>query len=146
MAIGARRHFERVGELRTVDVLMTLFALGGSGLEVRIHQLRSHIRGFVAVNAGGSPMSPQERKCCLRVIKAPQIPPRLRVMASLTARACNLLHAIFELALVRIQVTGGTGAVFKVEKCCILQHTRLAFGGRCRFVAVATRSRDVSAS
>jgi hypothetical protein len=71
MTIGACRHFPCIGELRSVDVLVTEFALGGSRLEIRIHQFRPHIQWFVAVNAGSSPMCTQQRKCRLGVIKAP---------------------------------------------------------------------------
>lgn len=75
MTIGACRHFACIGELRTVDVLMTKFALGGSCLEIRVRQFRPHIQWFVAVNAGSPPMCAQQRKCRLGVIKAPQIAP-----------------------------------------------------------------------
>lgn len=129
MTIGAFCHFACTGELRAVDVLMTQFAFGGSRLKVRIHQFRPHIRWFVAVNAGCPPMCAQQRKYRLRVIKAPEIPPRLRVMASLTTCARNLLHAIFELTLVRILVTSGAGAIFEAKNCCIVQQAGLVFRG-----------------
>ena len=131
------------GELLSVDVFMTLLALLGSGLEVDVDQLGFEVRRFVAIDARGRAVRASELKVRLRVIEGRQLFPRFGGVAGLAA--CRrtvgtlLLHALFELALVRIGVTAGTVQVFPV-----IDRRRLGLEFRRLFVAIRAGSRHVT--
>ena len=101
------------GELLSVDILMTIFALAWRGLEVYVDQPDFKIRRFVAIDAGRGAMRAQQSKLRLRMVERRYLLPRLSAVASLTADSrcvgSRLRHALLELSFVRIDVA--TGAV-----------------------------------
>lgn len=76
MTVGTRSDPADVGELCSVNVLVTLLALAGRGLKVDIHHPRFHVGRLVAVNAGRSPVRAHQREGGLRVIEFLQVLPR----------------------------------------------------------------------
>lgn len=58
-----------LSELLPVDLLMTVFTLGGRGLEIHIEQPRLQIRGLMATDATGHAVRTQQREFRFRVIE-----------------------------------------------------------------------------
>jgi len=112
VAVGARSSFP-FGKLLSVDVLMAVLALHWGGLEIHIDQLGFEVWRFVAVDARGCPMCSEQRELGFGMIERGKLLPRLGAMAGLATGGsfigAELLHALLELAFMRIVVT--TGAV-----------------------------------
>ena len=113
-----------LGELLAVDIFVAVFALGGSGREVRLDQLGLHIGRLMAVDAGRGPVRPQQRERSLGMVKARELIPFLRGMAGLAASRDaiheSFPHALGKLAIVRILVAG-----FARQILPMVEHRRL---------------------
>lgn len=125
-------------ELGIVSVPVTGFALLRCAFESR-----TGIRGgFVALAAGHRAVHSQQGKFGFCVIKAVDLHPGLRRVAGFAAEGCSIgtlsCHAIIELPLVRILVTGGAGAVFEMERQDSVRTAR----GAC-LVTIAAGNRHV---
>lgn len=98
----------------------------------------------MAVTAGNRAVGAYQGKLGLRVVETVDVCPRASVMAGLTAEGCAIgaftSHALVELALMRIFVTGSAGAIFKME----WEYLVGAAGGAL-FMTIGTRDSDVSA-
>ena len=105
-------------ELHSVDVVVAVLAELGRGLEIHIGHFGFEVGRFMAVDAGRSPVRPQQRKLGLGMIEVCQLFPRLGGVACLAAEGgsigCWLEHGLAELTLVDIFVTTGTSQVFPV--------------------------------
>ena len=115
VAVGARSSFP-FGKLLSVDVLMAVLALHRGGLEIHIDQFGFEVRRFVAVDARGCPMCSEQRELGLGMIEGGELLPRLGAMAGLATSGsfvgAELLHALLELAFMRIVVTSGAVEAF----------------------------------
>ena len=113
VAVGARGRVAFGDELLSVDVLVAVLALHRGGLEIHIDQLGFEVWRFVAVDARGYPMRSEQRELGLGMIERGELLPRLGAMAGLATGgsfiSAELIHALLELAFMRIVVT--TGAV-----------------------------------
>ena len=131
------------GELLPVNVFVAIFTLHGRGLEVHVDQLGFKIGRLVAIDAGRRAVRPEQRELRLRMIEAREFLPRLGRVTGLASRGravgARQLHALFELALVRIRVATGAIQIFPVIND---EWLRLKFGRF--FVAIGARHSDVS--
>lgn len=149
MAIGAGCGFP-FGKLLPVGILVAILAYRGRGLEVRVDQLSFEVWRFVAVNAGRGPVSSQQRKLGLGVVKARQFLPGLGGVAGLaTGRSAigpNHLHALFELTLVGIVVATGAVKVFPMvdDGWFGLELRRFLVAVRARYSDVPAGQREMS--
>jgi len=143
VAIGAGGSFP-FGKLLPVDVLVAVLALHWSGLEIHMDQLGFEVWRFVAVDARCRPMCSEQGKLGLGMIEGGEFLPRLAAMAGLATGwsfvGAEVLHALLELAFMRIVVT--TGAV---EALPVIENRGfgLELGGF--LVAFGARHRDVAA-
>lgn len=62
-------------ELLPVDVLVAILALARRSLEIHVHQVGFKVGGFVAIDASRSPVSAEQRKFCLGMVKAGKLLP-----------------------------------------------------------------------
>ena len=125
-----------------MDIFVTGFTLLGSRLEIHVEKGSFQVGRLVTFNAGDCSVRPRKRECRLRVIEAGQFFPRLGGVASFapgnTPIGPHLLHAVFELSLVRIRMTTRTIQVRPVVD------NRLLLLGLCRLlVAVNAGHREV---
>ena len=143
VALGARRDVSP-RELLAVRIFVALLALFGCGFKVDVHHCGFEIRRLVAIDARGDAMRAQQWESSLRMIELGQLLPRFGGMARLTtarpSRRLGLLHALIELAAVRIGMATGATQIGPV----IDRRRRLEIGGR--FVAISTGHRNVLAS
>lgn len=156
MALGARRHFAAIGELRTVDIFMALLTLARSCLEIGLHQPGSQIRRLMTIDTSRPAMRAQEGKGCPGMIKPSQVVPRVSVVAGFaTSRypaGADQLHPFLELSLVGIGMAYGAGPVIKVKNRGILQLAvlcyapLLSFERRPRLMAICARRCKMPAS
>lgn len=58
-----------LGELLSMDVLMTVFTLRGRGLEIYIEKLGFEIRRLMTADTWRGPVCSQQRKTCLGMVK-----------------------------------------------------------------------------
>jgi len=75
----------RCGELLSVDVLVTVFALTRSGLEVHVQQFGFKVGRLVAIDASRRAVRAEQDELCLRMVEAGEFLPRLRGVARLAA-------------------------------------------------------------
>ena len=112
MAVGAGGSVTLGDELLSVNVLVAVLALHGGGFEIHIDQLGFEVWRFVAVDARRRPMRSEQRELGLGMIESGEFLPRLGAMAGLATDGsfvgAELLHALLELAFMRIVVTTGT--------------------------------------
>jgi hypothetical protein len=97
-------------------------------MEVNIGEPGFKIGGLVAVDAGDGTMRSRQRKFRLGVVEARQIRPGFVGMASFASNGLpvdEVLHALTELTVVRVRVTGRAGHVLEV-----VLRRRLDLGGR----------------
>lgn len=131
-------------ELLAMRIVVALLALFGSGFEVDVHHRGFEIRRLVAIDACGGAMRAQQGEIRPRVIELGQLLPRFCGMTCLAAawasRGLRLLHALIELAVVRIGVATGATQIGPV----IDGRRRLQFGGL--FVTIRTGHCNVLAS
>lgn len=143
MALAAAGNSPGFRELRTVDVLVTVFTLFWRSLEINAGELGLKVSGFVAVDAGNGAMRARQREVCLRVIEARQLRPGFVGVTSLASHRLAVnqaLHALAKLPVVRVLVTARAGHVLEV-----VRHLRLALGGglSLRFVTLLASHRQV---
>ena len=112
VAVGAGGSAVFGDELFSVDVLVAVLALHRGSLEIHIDQLGFEIRRFVAVDARGCPVCSEQGELGLGMIESGEFLPRLGAMAGLATGGsfvgAELLHALLELAFMRIVVATGT--------------------------------------
>lgn len=130
-----------VRKLAAVGFNVAAFAGQCGSLELNFLFARGH---FVASAAGYSAMRADEREFRFGVIETIDVRPRFGAVAGFAteggAIGAAALHAIAELPVMRIGVTGGAGAVFKME----WKNFIFAASGA-GDVAIGTRNGDVSA-
>jgi len=120
VAVGTLRDLvrEQFGELAAMDILVALLALFRRFFEVHIHELGFHVRRLMAVDAGNRSMRARQRKRRRAVVKSVQFFPGLRGVAGLAAHRLSVLadlaHALLELTVVHVFMTGRARQVFKV--------------------------------
>lgn len=111
VAVGAGSGVAFGDELLSVNVLVAVLALHRGDLEIHIDQLGFEVWRFVAVDARGCPMRSEQRELGLGMIESGELLPRLGAMTGLTTGGsfigAELLHALLELAFMRIVVTSG---------------------------------------
>lgn len=111
VAVGAGSSFP-FGKLLSVDVLMAVLALHRGGFEIHIDQFGFEVWRLVTVDARGCPMCSKQGKLGLGMIESGEFLPRLGPMAGLATDgsfvSAELLHALLELAFMRIVVATGT--------------------------------------
>ena len=84
VALGTASHFP-YSELLRVYVLVTVFALRWSRLEVYVDEFGLKIWRFVTIDASGRPVRPKEGKLCFRVVESGEFLPRFSVVAGLAS-------------------------------------------------------------
>lgn len=111
VAIGAWGCIAFGDELLSVDVLVAVLALHRRGFEIDIDQLGFEVWRFVAVDARCCPVCSKQGELGLGMIESGELLPRLGAMADLATGGsfigAELLHALLELAFMRIVVTSG---------------------------------------
>ena len=120
MAIGAQRNFIRkeLAELASMHVLVAVFTLFGCLFEIHVDELGFQIRRLMAINTGYGSMRTSKRERRGIVIEAVQFAPGLGGVASLAAHRLPVLaklgHALLELSVMNVLVTGGAGEIVEV--------------------------------
>jgi len=131
-------------ELLPVHVLMAIFALHRSCLEIHIEQFRFQVRRLVAIDASRRAMRAQQSEFRLGMIEPRQLLPRFRNVTGFASGFGSigpyLQHALVELPFVRIVV-----ATLAIQIVPVIPGCRLWLKIRRLFVAIRTRNRDVSA-
>ena len=140
MAVHARRHAGLL-KLLAMRVFVASFALERRRREVRLHQFRLHVWRLVAIDTGRCLVRPGQHKVRLAVVKALDILPVLGGVAGLATRwrsiRPRLLHALGELVVVRVLVTG-----LAIQIIPVIEHHRLGLGVRVLRLFMAVRAGD----
>ena len=143
MATGAIGSVSTSSKLTSVRVLMAGKALLRSFVEVHILQAGLLRWRTMAVAARHAPVGPKKRKLRFRVVETVELFPVRGCVAGLAAKGGAVgalgLHALPELAFVRIKMASGAGAVLKP----VFHRNRRA--GRHRLVAIRADHRNVRA-
>jgi len=117
VAIGAGRDVSP-GELAAMWVGMARLAFERSLGEIGVDELGSQVGRLVAINAGHGAMGADQRELGFGVIEAGKLFPVPGGVTCLAASGLSVcaegLHALGELAAVRILVTSGTGKILEV--------------------------------
>lgn len=143
VTFGAGRNVS-TRELLAMGIVVALLALFGCGLEVDVHHGGFEIRRLMAIDARSRTVCTQQWESCFRMIELRQLFPRFCGMTCLAAARAScrlrLLHALIELAVVRVGVATGATQIGPV----INRRGRLQFGGG--FVTIRTGHCNVLAS
>lgn len=89
VTVGAGGHFACIRELRPMNVLVAFLAFGWSRFEVSLHQLGSHVRRLVAIDAGGTAMGAEQRERGPGVVKGAEVTPRFGVVTRAASSRCS---------------------------------------------------------
>ena len=120
VAVAALGHLVGVelDELPSVHIFVAVFTLFWRLLEVHVNQLGLEVRRFVAVDAGYCAVRSSQRERRGVVVESVQFFPGLSGVTRLAAHRlsvlADLVHALFELALVHVLVAGRAGEIVEV--------------------------------
>lgn len=131
-----------------MGILMAFTAGAWSALEFHMNQLQFHVRWLVALGTRDRPVSAEQRKMCVSMIKLRQILPRLggvtRFAARRLSRSICLGHPFGELSLMDILVASAACQMAEMELRRLRSIARLvAFIARYCHVAAGERKAGV---